>query len=246
MESEVKDKKTIGVDTSDIVVLDSSNNVANTKITYRIESPRNVSSITPYEKGDYSKNSKLELGHNICIILNYLIISTSLVLITLFIYDLINKLDVIDINRVINIFGNINNKFDNVNGIINKVDVIDFDRAINIFGNISENFDSSTDVLVYFKNFINSFEGLDKEQIERIINQINGTLFNINNKLNYLDTQYSINTISNINNFRPAYDETIQEYASTTTSDTETSSDIVDIKPDQPNPTQIPEPPRFP
>ena len=54
------------------------------------------------------------------------------------------------------------------------------------------------------------------------------------------------NSISNINNFRPAYDQTIQEYASTTATDTETSSDIVDIKPQQPNPTQIPEPPRFP
>lgn len=243
MEIEVKEKKTIGVDTSDIVVLDSSNNVTNTKITYRIESPRNVNAITPYEKGDYSKNSKLELGHNICIILNYLIISTSLILISLFIYDLINKIDIIDVDRAINIFGNISEKFDNINIFLDTVDV---NRAVDIFENISENFDSSTDVLVYFKNFINSFEGLDKEQIKRIINQINGTLININNKLDYLDTQYSINSISNINNFRPAYDETIQEYASTTATDTETSSDIVDIKPEQPNPTRIPEPPRFP
>ena len=72
MEIEVTDKKTIGVDTSDIIVMDTSNNVTNSKITYRIESPRNVTALTPYHTGNYSKNSKVELGHNICIILNLL------------------------------------------------------------------------------------------------------------------------------------------------------------------------------
>ncbi len=244
MEIEVTDKKTIGVDTSDIIVMDTSNNVTNSKITYRIESPRNVTALTPYHTGNYSKNSKVELGHNICIILNYLIISTSLVLISLFIYDLINKINVIDLDKAINIFGNISEKFDNVNIFLNTVDV---HRTIDIFGNISENFDTTTDVLFSFKNVMKSFEGLDKEQIERLINQINRTLFNINNKLNYLDSQYSINSISNINNFRPAYDETIQEYASTTSTPvTETSSDVVDIKPESPSPAQIPSPPRLP
>ena len=163
MEIEVTDKKTIGVDTSDIIVMDTSNNVTNSKITYRIESPRNVTALTPYHTGNYSKISKVELGHNICIILNYLIISTSLVLISLFIYDLINKINVIDLDKAINIFGNISEKFDNVNIFLNTVDV---HRTIDIFGNISENFDTTTDVLFSFKNVMKSFEGLDKEQIE--------------------------------------------------------------------------------
>lgn len=158
--------KTIGVDTSDI-----SCSPTNRKITYRIESPRNITTaIQPYEKGNY-KNQKLELAHNICIILNYLIISASLVLISLFIYDLINK---------INTFG--------------------IDKTIDIFSNISGSFNKVTLFLDTFERIIEPLDGIDKGKVQHLLNEINYTLYNINSKLERIESEYEIQVFDNNNN----------------------------------------------
>ena len=237
---ELKEKNTIGINTDDTLNnIDISNNIINQKITYNIESPRVKSRMQPYELVNYNQSSHLDFGHNFCIIINYIIISVSLVLITILIYNLLNKINVIDINKIIDIFSNVSTDFNEVTLFVSDAQK---------FVNSNQYFISDIRQFIFeMQKFIESLDNIDSKQLKNLIYQVNYTLYNINTKLNNIESKYdsfdSINTITNFQDITTPYQENIPIEPSETF---EQTTDLIPPDSDSSLASQTPQTPETP
>tara|TARA_B100001059_G_C17710459_1_gene515160 strand:- start:116 stop:895 length:780 start_codon:yes stop_codon:yes gene_type:complete len=241
---ELKEKNTIGINTDDTLNnVDISNNIINQKITYNIESPRVKSKMQPYELINYNRNSRLDSGHNFCIIINYIIISVSLLLITILIYNLLNKINAIDINKIVDIFSNVSTNFNEVTLFISDTQK---------FANNNQDFILDIQQFIFeIKKIIKFLDNIDSKQIQNLIFEVNYTLCNINNKLNTIENKYgsfdNINTITNFQDITRPYDENVPieplETFDKTTELIPSESDSSSSSPSSSSPSQTPQTP---
>tara|TARA_B100001059_G_scaffold91383_1_gene90271 strand:+ start:10457 stop:11164 length:708 start_codon:yes stop_codon:yes gene_type:complete len=218
------------------------------EIANKEEKATNTETKISQELQVYNKKQSIwtdrRIYHDFCMVINYMIISATLLMLTYFLYNLTDEIRQFDVDDITNGIDSVNKNLDGINKFgytftkqieqieqfdsssLQNFDITNFNKLINKMNQTLFNFDINK-LNTLIDSFLNSrISEFDIDDLNKIVIQINQTIFNLNNA---------------IQNVRPA--EITQQYIESATDITPpipTNSPTTSVPQSQPTPPTSP------
>ena len=181
-------------DTKEGVKQNISDNINNTdhtnnidEITKEVGTNTKINSIIRFREPPKKKSCcDSKFFYNFCMIVNLMIISATLSILTYYLYTLTNKIENINFNEIIQGLGSVNENLNNINLLGGKITPL-----VNQFQN-SEIGDLSVKKINYLTDQLSqaNFQDFNIDRFYQLIDVLNQTLYNFNNVIIQFQTPF--------------------------------------------------------